>query len=320
MFKLTQTNRNGTIARLNAGPPTICGLSLEVGNLNMRISGFGHALFGIAVAGLAILSLVHGDFAPIAEPFPAVLPWREVWTYGSGAVLLAASAGLLFARTALASAIIIGMYESVWAVTRAYPVLLKPLIIGSWYGFSEALGPLAGTWILYAMLRRRYDAPAVTAMTGDRALHVARVFFGAACVAYGAAHFAYATFTATMVPAWLPGRTGLAYLTGAGHAAAGFALLVGVLPRLAATLEAVMMSLFGVLVWLPSFFAQPAPAWAPSAQIQWSETFVTFLLAASAWIVAASLRSTPWGFAPSAATGQGLTGISISIRSPTDRP
>jgi hypothetical protein len=29
-----------------------------------------------------------------------------------------------------------------------------------------------------------------------------------------------------------------------------------------------------------------------------SETVLTFLLAASAWIVAASLRSSPWGFAP----------------------
>jgi uncharacterized membrane protein YphA (DoxX/SURF4 family) len=190
------------------------------------------------------------------------------------------------------------VYGSVWAVERARPVLLKPLIIGSWYGFSEALGPLLGAWILYAVLRRQYDAPAVTVMTGDRALHVARVLFGAACVVYGAAHFAYATFTATMVPAWLPGRTGLAYLTGAGHAAAGFGLLVGILPRLAATLEAIMMTLFGILVWLPSFFAQPMPQWAHTTQIQWSETFLTLLLAASAWIVAASLRSTPWGLAP----------------------
>ncbi len=264
----------------------------------MRISGFGHALFGIAVAGLAILSLVYGDFAPIWEPFPASLPWREVWAYGLGAILLAASAGLFFDRSALASAIIIAAYESVWAVARARAVLLEPMIIRSWYGFGEALGPLLGAWILYAGLRRQYDAPAVPVMTGDRALHAARVLFGAACVAYGAAHFAYAAFTATMVPAWLPARTELAYLTGAAHAAAGLGLLVGVLPRLAATLEAIMMSLFGVLVWLPSFFAQPAPEWAPSRQIQWSETFVTFLLAASAWIVAASLRSTPRGFAP----------------------
>jgi len=250
------------------------------------------------VAGLAILSLVYGNFAPISEPFPPLLPLREVWAYGSGVILLAASAGLLFARTALVSAITIGLYASVWAVARARAILLKPLIIGTWYGFGEALGPLIGAWILYAVLRRQYDAPLVTAMTGDRALHVARILFGAACVVYGAAHFGYATFTATMVPAWLPGRVGLAYLTGAGHAAAGVGLVVGILPRMAATLEAIMMSLFGVLVWLPSFFAQPAPEWAPSRQIQWSETFLTFLLAASAWIVAASLRSTPWSFAP----------------------
>jgi uncharacterized membrane protein len=232
------------------------------------------------------------------EPFPALLPWPEVCVYGLGAILLAASAGLFFARTALASAIIVGVYESVWVVTRARPVLLKPLIVGSWYGFGEALGPLVGAWILYAVLRRQYGAPSVTVMTGHRALHVARVLFGAACVVYGAAHFAYAKYTAAMVPAWLPGRTGIVYFTGAAHAAAGFGLLVGVLPRLAATLEAIMLSLFGVLVWLPSFFARPVPEWASSTQNQWSETFVTFLLAASAWIVAASLRSTPRGFAP----------------------
>jgi hypothetical protein len=66
---------------------------------------------------------------------------------------------------------------------------------------------------------------------------------------------------------------------------------------MAATLEAIMLSLFGVLVWLPNFFAHPMPEWAPSAQIQWSETLLTFLLAGSAWIVAASLQRVSWGFA-----------------------
>ena len=53
-------------------------------NPNLRISGFGHALFGIAVAGLATLGLVHGNFAPILELFPAMLPWQKVCVYGSG--------------------------------------------------------------------------------------------------------------------------------------------------------------------------------------------------------------------------------------------
>jgi uncharacterized membrane protein len=269
----------------------------------MRIPGFGHALYGIAVGGLAILSLVYGNFSPIWGPFPASLPWRDVWVYGSGGILLAASAGLFLARTALASLIIIGLYESIWTAARVRPVFLKPLIVGTWYGFGEALGPLLGAWILYALLRRQYGARAVTAMTGDRALHVARVVFGAACVAYGVAHFAYATLTASMVPAWLPGRLGFVYLTGAAHAAAGLCLLTGIRPRLAATLEATMMSVFGVLVWLPSFFARPVPEWAPSTQYQWSETFLSFLLAASAWIVAASLGNVPGSHSRSLQTG-----------------
>jgi uncharacterized membrane protein YphA (DoxX/SURF4 family) len=259
----------------------------------VRISGFGHFLFGISLAGLATLALVYGNFAPVLEPFPAWLPWPHAWACGLGAILLAASAGLFLARTASASALIVGVYGTVWFASRAIPVLHQPLTVGAWYGLGEALGPLIGAWILYALLRRQDGTPPVTVMTGDRALHVARVLFGAACVAYGAAHFAYAGYTANMVPGWLPGRTALAYLTGAGHTAAGLGLLLGILPRLAATLEAIMIGLFGVLVWLPSFFAQPRPGWAISTQNQWSETFLTFLLAASAWIVAASLQSSP---------------------------
>ncbi len=261
----------------------------------MRVFRFGHALFGLAVAGLALLSLVYGNFEPIMEPLPALLPWREVWAYGLGAILLAASAGLFFARTALLSTISIGVYESVWAFVRARSLLRSPLIVGSWYGLGEALGPLIGTWILYASLRSQYGVPPVTKLTGRGALHAARVLFGAACVAYGAAHFAYAKYTATMVPEWLPGRMGFVYFTGVAHAAAGTGLLVGFLPRLAATLEAIMLSLFGVLVWLPSFFAQSVPGWASPKQVQWSETFLTLLLAASAWIVAESLQHSPWG-------------------------
>ena len=100
-----------------------------------------------------------------------------------------------------------------------------------------------------------------------------------------------------MVPAWLPGQLGFAYFTGLGHIAAGIGIIIGILPRLAATLEAIMMSLFGLLVWVPSLFAQPRPKWATPPQNQWSELVVTLLLAASAWIVAASLRNRPWGFA-----------------------
>ena len=98
-----------------------------------------------------------------------------------------------------------------------------------------------------------------------------------------------------MVPTWLPARLGFAYFTGLAHIAAGVGVTVGVLPRLAATLEAVMMALFGLLVWVPTFLAHPRPQWATPPENQWSELVVNVLLATAAYLVAMSLRDRPWG-------------------------
>jgi uncharacterized membrane protein YphA (DoxX/SURF4 family) len=241
----------------------------------MRIVGLGHGLFALAAASLAILSLTDGG--------------RETWVYASALVVLAASAGLCFSRTALPSALTIGAYGAVLAGINVPPILAKPLSVGSWYGFCEALTWLLGAWTLYAMLR--------VPIAGERAVRAVRVLFGLTWVFYGWSHFVYADYTAGMVPTWLPGGLAFAYLTGLGHIAAGIGIMVGVLPRLAATLEAMMMSLFGLLVWVPSLFAQPRPKWAGTPQNQWSELLLTLLLAASAWIVADSLRNRRWGFA-----------------------
>ena len=238
------------------------------------------------MAGLAGLSFVYGNFVPLLDP----LPGPKVLTHGLGAIVLAACAGLCFARTIAAGAIAIAVCAVAWAVVSSPPIFHQPLSVGSWYGSSEAVTLLVGVWTLYALHRRHDQATAATALTGDRALRVGRVLFGAACLVFGIAHFAYSAYTLPFVPAWLPARLPLVYLTGAFHVAAGVGLILGILPRLAATLEAIMIILFGLLVWLPSHFAHPAPKWAGSLQNQWSETIVNFLLAAVACIIAESLR------------------------------
>jgi hypothetical protein len=262
----------------------------------MRIIGLGHGLFAIAAASLAIVSITYGDFAPMWQSMPAWIPGRELWLYGFSLALLAASAGLCFSRTALPSVLTIGAYQAVWVVAGAPPILSKPLSIGSWYGFCEASTSLLGAWILYAMLRWQSQGLEMP-VASKRVVRAAQVLFGLNCIFYGCSHFTYADYTASMVPTWLWDGLGFAYFTGLGHIAAGIAIMAGILPRLAATLEAIMMSMFGLLVWVPSFLAQPRPKWAGTPQNQWSELAVNLVLAASAWIVADSLRNRPWGFA-----------------------
>lgn len=233
---------------------------------------FGLGLLGLSSAGLALLSLAYGDFAPMWHAFPP-LPGREIVIDGLALLLLAASAGLGHSAVRGPSLLVIGGYQILWAAIAVPPILAKPLSLGSWYGCAEAATALAGALILY---RPRF------ARAGG-------ILFGVTCVFYGWSHFLYADYTAAMVPAYLPGGLIFAYFTGAAHIAAGLAIAVGILPRLASILETIMMSLFGLLVWLPSFFADPKPSWAASAQNQWSELVVNLVLAASAGIVTLSI-------------------------------
>jgi uncharacterized membrane protein len=257
----------------------------------MRFVQFVRYLFASAAAGLALFMLAYGDFAPAGVSLPAGVPGRGIWIHGAAILVLAASAGLCFARTAWVSLLTTGAYLAVWALL-CIPGS-DPLNLIGWYGFCEALSSLVGAWLLYSTLRWESHGPKIAA-GGAR---VAQTLFGITCVFYGWSHFVYADYTATMVPSWLPGRLEFAYLTGFGHVAAGIGLVIGILPRLAATLEAIMVSLFSLLVWVPSFFTQPRPNWATPPQNQWSELVVTLVLTAAAWIVAASLRDRSWGFA-----------------------
>jgi hypothetical protein len=60
-------------------------------------------------------------------------------------------------------------------------------------------------------------------------------------------------------------------------------VLLGILPRLAATLEAAMIGVFTVLVWVPAVLA------APTNRLQWTGMTMSWLIAAAVWVVAASL-------------------------------
>lgn len=262
----------------------------------MRNARLGQGLFAVASASLALWSLAYGDFAWGAQSLLAGIPLRQAWVYASAAILLAASGGLCLPRSALPGVLTIGAYQAVGAAIALPGILSKPLSIGAWYPMCEALTSLAGAWVLYAMLRPRSRGPGAP-IAGEGAMRAAQILFGLTCVFYGWSHFVYAGYTAGMVPVWLPGRLAWAYFTGVGHVLAGLAIVCGILAGLAATLEAIMMSSFGLLVWVPSFFAQPRPRWATSPEHQWSEFIVTLVLAAAAWNVAISLGNRSRGAA-----------------------
>lgn len=257
----------------------------------MRVIGTGHLLFALGLAGLGILSIFSGDFSYVWEPVPMWVPWRETLAHLSGILLLAGGIGLLVKRTASPAAFILAAYLLGWVLVLHFPrVASAPGNLGMWLGLAESTLSMTGGWMLFTFLASPRARTTMQFITSDRGTRLARILFGLACLILGMSHFVYGPGTASMVPAWLPYRLGFAYLTGAGHFACGLGILCGVFPRLAAALEASMISVFVLLVHIPGAIADPA------SRMQWTMVFIATAMAGAVWVIAMSLQDRAWGW------------------------
>jgi uncharacterized membrane protein len=255
----------------------------------MRVASVGHAVFAATMVVLGILGFARGDFAPIWEGVPKGVPARVLLAYLCALISLACGVGLLWQRAAAAAARVLLGWLLLWMLLFKAPVIARaPVVEISWESGGETMVVVAGAWVLYAWFAADWDRRRLGFATGDTGVRIARGLYGLALIPFGLAHFAYAKETAALVPGWLPSPSAWVYLTGATYIAAGVAMLIGVCARLAATLSAVQMGAFTLLVWLPILAAGSTNAF------HWSESFLSWALTVSGWVVADSYRGMPW--------------------------
>jgi uncharacterized membrane protein len=237
-------------------------------------------LFAIGMIGLGALALVVGDFAMQWQPVAPWFPGRTVLAYLSGVLSLACGAGLLFPRTAAWSARLLFPYCILWALLKVPSLIVAPGMEAVWLGAGEITLLLSGAWVLFVRLSALPETSPLSPLTGETSLKAARILFALSLLPIGLSHIVYVQATHDFVPAWLPFRTFWAYLTGAGQIASGLGVLFGVLPRAAAWAEAIQITLFTLLIWVPLTIAGPA------VRLNWTGLCISWAIGAAAWAVA----------------------------------
>ncbi|RDD83754.1 DoxX family membrane protein [Dyella tabacisoli] len=252
--------------------------------------GAAHVLFALVMIGLGIIGLIYGDFALVWQRIPIEhLPGQQFFAYACATIELATGIGLLMRPTLRLAAYILFVYLVLWLILLKLPaVVAMPQMEATWLGFGEIAVVLAGGWIVFALhagaLERRYLNFAV----GASGVRKARILFALSLPMIGLSHFFYSEQTVAFVPSWLPLPLYWAYLTGAGSIVASIGLLFAIYPRLAATLEAAMLSIITLLVWGPGLITTPTD------RTQWTAFVISWAIAGGAWIVADSYRGVPW--------------------------
>jgi len=237
----------------------------------------------MGIASLGILALVYSRLGLTWYSVPPWVPWRGGFTIASGVILVSCGAGLLFKRSAWVSAFTLLLYLVIWLLMRVPSLAKAPFTAVLWENAAEIGVLVAGALVLLGELADSREGSIPRFATGTNGTRAARILFALSLIAFGVSHFAYIPQTAALVPTWLPFRTGWAYLTGTAHLAAGVGVLLSILPRLAATMEAAMLSVFTLVVWVPAIVA------APTSMPTWTEILISLAVTGGAWVVAGSI-------------------------------
>jgi len=247
----------------------------------------GLSLLSLGLAALGVLSILYRDFAYSWQPVPA-FPGRGLVAIACGVFMVAVSMALHFRATAALAARALFVFLLAWLSLKIPSILAMPKMEAVWLGIGEVAMLVAGGWVVFARLSRLENVPFFSHMTGPSGFRLAQILFALAVLPVGLSHIFYPKPTAFLVPAWLPYRMGLGYLTGVAQMACGLAILLALWPRLAALIETAMLTLFAFLVWGPNtWFGPPKTPTAPhGARFPLTAFLITWVIAASALLVA----------------------------------
>jgi uncharacterized membrane protein len=258
------------------------------------------AVFAAALIGLGIIAVIYGNSALIWDAIPKTLPGRPAIIYLCAVIELATGIGLLWRQSVIFACRVLLPFLLLWAAAlRLPPLLLAPRVMVNWEAFGEIAATSAGALSLFAACAGSWEQRHLKFAVGASGIRVARLLLIAALPMIGLSHFVYHDMTASLVPKWLHFPLGWTYLTGAGSLAAAAGMLFGVYPRLAANLEAAMLWIITLLVWVPRVASSPRD------QENWTEFFISCGIAAGAWLVAETYRGVPWLASGRAARGAG---------------
>ena len=230
-----------------------------------RSPNFGRQLFGAsAFAFGVIIFLSHSYNGWHLPPFLA---------YALAAALVLGGAAIQFPRAAKFGAILVGAAFLYFALRCVPQIISKPRIYNSWGNFFEQFALLLGAAFIFAR--------ATSALPRDTLNRIARILFALCSASFALEQAFYLAPTASLVPKWIPpSQMFWAYATTVFFALGAIALLANRMALRATRLLALMLALFGLIVWLPILFS------APHNYGNWSETAETFAIAGTARILA----------------------------------
>lgn len=241
----------------------------------MKPEPYGRIVFGASAILFGVIALMWHD-ADTWQALHRILSLPFGATAGAALMIaqIAGGLGIVHPRTARPGSIVLIVVYAIFSLTCVPGIIAAPHAYEQYGSFFEQFCPFCGALAVYAVTAKNAKQ---TAAAGQWA----RVGLGFCAISFALAQIFYFRFTSELVPTWIPPNQSFwATLTTIAFALAAIAILTDRHARLAIRLMALMLALFGALVWIPRLIAQP------QAHLNWSEFALTLLIAGATAVVA----------------------------------
>jgi len=216
---------------------------------------------------------------------PSYMPWRLFWAYFVGFALLSASLSIATKTLVYWSGLLFGIMMSLFVAMVHIPrVVANPRDRIGWVIVIRERPFAGGGWILAGNTMRGQGKSTL--------ITVGRVLIAIAAIFFGVEHFLHPAGCPgvpleKLMPAWIPGRLLIGYLTGAILLVAGASILLGKKTRMAATYLGTWIVLLVLFIYAPILIAQISDP-STAVKVEGINYFADTLLFAGAILALAS--------------------------------
>jgi uncharacterized membrane protein len=209
-------------------------------------------------APLAVFGALHLSAVEFVVPMvPSYMPWRLFWAYFFGFALLSASLSIATKIQVRWSGLLFGIAMFLFVAMLDIPgSLANPSNRFGWTLTLREMSFGGAGWILAGNAWRQQGRE----HGGNKLILLGRVLVAIAAIFYGIEHFLHPSGAPgvplqKLMPAWIPGRLLVGYLTGAILFVAGAAILLARKTRMAATYLGTWIVLLVVFIYGPILIA-----------------------------------------------------------------
>jgi len=244
----------------------------------------GSVLFALGMAGLGVLGIIHRGFALVWQPVPEPFPHRELLGVICGSIHLVSGICIFLPQYSRWATLVMAIFVSSWpALQIPFSLWDAPLSASLWTTLAETVMLISGGFILFRSKTQNGSEGGNRADSTKSFNRAFQLAFAVALPVISISHFTYAFSNPARTPPWIPFYVGVTFLTGVAHVAAGAGIVSKIAARLAASLEAIMIALFALILHVPLIFIQP------TNRMYWTGLFIATACSGASFIVASSI-------------------------------